>query len=181
MKQVHDARFVGLEGHLEGTERIYNAAGYPPDLRRPQGTEPAINGSDRRPRCFTCRKFGHFAAGCRVNIITKLTKGHIPPRNVYLNHERLATNAPLLLATLAPTPHPEVPPSKHQQQQHLQQYSFYERPHLYMAQANVVPLVGGQCGGFGGGVKSWIADNGAIRSVCTICAPLPRKCKGIYW
>ena len=52
--QVRDAWFVGPEGHPPGTDRIYNAARYPPNLRRPQGAEPAVHADDPRRRWYRC-------------------------------------------------------------------------------------------------------------------------------
>ena len=80
--QVRDARFVGPEGHPPGTDPMYNAAGYPTTLRRPQGVEPAIHGHDLRPRCFRCRMIGHVEVRCRAEITVKLAEDPNPPRNV---------------------------------------------------------------------------------------------------
>ena len=116
--QVRDACFVGPEGHPLGTGRLNNAAGYPPNLRRPQGDEPGIHQADPRPRCFRCSLFGHFMNMCTT--IVSLKKDINAPRHVYLNHMRanhshVATSAAPLLDNPARTPHREAQ-QKHQQQ-----------------------------------------------------------------
>ena len=97
--QVRNARFVGPEGHPPRTDTTYNAVGYPPNLRRPQGAELAIHGHDPRPCCFRCGMIGHFAAQCRAQITVNLSEDPNPPRNIYVNPGHLVSNVPALLST----------------------------------------------------------------------------------
>lgn len=57
--QMRDSRFVGPEGYPAGFDRIYNVAGYPLHLHRPQGPEQAIHEADPCPRCSRCDQVGH--------------------------------------------------------------------------------------------------------------------------
>ena len=75
--QIRDAGFVGPEGYPQGTDHLYNAAGYPQNLRRPQGNEPDIHQADPRPRCFRCGLFGHFMNMCTA--IASLNEDPNPP------------------------------------------------------------------------------------------------------
>ena len=50
----YGTRFTGLEGHPPRIDRIHNAAGYPPNLRRSQGAEPGFHAADLRPRRCSC-------------------------------------------------------------------------------------------------------------------------------
>ena len=133
-EQVRDARFVGPEGHPPGTDPMYNAVGYPPNLRRPQGVETAIDGHDPRPRHFRCRMIGHVAAQCRAEITAKLTEDPNPPRNVYFDQGHLVSSVPPLLPTPASTPQLDAtaPQQQHFQQQQARQQQ--EQPQVQQRQ-----------------------------------------------
>ena len=81
---------------------MYNAAGYPPKLRRPQGTEPGIHDADPCPRCYRCGQIDHFVANCRATVT--LVDNPNPPRTVYQGH--FATNTAQSTTPLLPTPDP---------------------------------------------------------------------------
>ena len=75
--RVRDVSFVGPGGHSPGTDRLYDATGYPPNHCPPQGNEPGIHQADSRPHCFRCDLFGHFINKCTA--IVNLKEDINPP------------------------------------------------------------------------------------------------------